>query len=133
MPQSFVIDQAATFAAVAFLSAEPKMVFGEQGRQDTGRDGVPRWTVEVVAAFRQFDKITNEVLKVNLASHKNPAEGLDMYTPIQMIGFVVGVTPPEERTDKDGRKKVVGGTAWYRAERIFALNSVPTPTSRKAE
>jgi hypothetical protein len=32
VPQTFVIDQTATFAALAFLFAEPRMVFGEQGR-----------------------------------------------------------------------------------------------------
>jgi hypothetical protein len=131
MPQTFRVDQAATFQAVAFLSAEPRMVFGEQGRQETTKDGVPRWTVEVVAAFRQFDKITSEVLKVTMASHKNPAEEIGLYTPIQMVGFTVGVTPPEERTDKDGRKKVVGGTAWYRCDEIRPLTVAPT--SRKAE
>jgi hypothetical protein len=131
VPQTFVIDQTQTFAALAFLTAEPRMVFGEQGRQETTKDGVPRWTVEVVAAFRQFDKVTNEVLKVTLASYKNPAEEIGMYTPVQLISFIVGVTPAEERTDKDGRKKITGGTAWYRCDEIRPLTVAPT--SRKAE
>jgi hypothetical protein len=130
MPQTFVIDQAATFAAVAFLSSTPRIEFGTRDKQETDRDGTPKWSVELVAAFRQFDKITNEVVKVTITSPKDPGESLGMYTPVQMIGFQIGVTPPEERTDKDGRKKITGGTVWYRAQEIRPLTAAPAPSRR---
>lgn len=119
MPQMFVIDQAATFSAVAFLESSPKMAYGRDGVQDTTRDGIPKWEVQLIGGFRdQFGKSAHEVIKVNVTSPKDPGEGMGPYTPVHMIGFVIGVTPPEERTDNQGRKKIVGGTVWYRAERI---------------
>jgi hypothetical protein len=118
MPQTFVVDQAATFQAVAFLSAEPKIAFGTRDKQETSADGTPKWTVELVAGFRQFGKVTSEVIKVSVTSHKNPGEGLGMYTPVNLVNFMVGVNPPEERTNDKGVKRIVGGTAWYRCDEI---------------
>ncbi|WP_207921586.1 hypothetical protein, partial [Micromonospora sp. KC721] len=44
MPQTFIVDQAATFQAVAFLGAEPRIEFGTRDKQETTKDGpgVPR-------------------------------------------------------------------------------------------
>lgn len=129
MPQTFIVDQRATFEAVAFLSAEPKMAFGSRDRQETSADGTPKWTVELVAGFRQFGKVTSEVIKVGVTSHKNPGEGLTMYTPVHLVNFTVGVNPPEERTnDKTGQKRIVGGTAWYRCDEIRSALA-PAPKS----
>ncbi|TDB64685.1 hypothetical protein, partial [Micromonospora sp. KC721] len=52
MPQTFIVDQAATFQAVAFLGAEPRIEFGTRDKQETTKDGLPRWDVQVVAGFR---------------------------------------------------------------------------------
>ncbi|WP_207921595.1 hypothetical protein, partial [Micromonospora sp. KC721] len=35
MPQTFIVDQAATFQAVAFLGAEPRIEFGTRDKQET--------------------------------------------------------------------------------------------------
>ncbi len=118
MPQTFIVDQRATFEAVAFLSAEPKMVLGSRDRQETSADGTPKWSVELVAGFRQFGKVTSEVIKVGVTSHKNPGDGLSMYTQVHLVNFTVGVNPPEERTNDKGVKRIVGGTAWYRCDEI---------------
>ena len=119
MPQTFVVDQRATFEAVAYLSCEPKIVFGTKDRQETSADGTPKWSVELVAGFRQFGKVTSEVIKVSVTSAKNPGDGLSMYTPVNLVNFTVGVNAPEERTnEKTGQKRIVGGTAWYRCDEI---------------
>ncbi|WP_207921589.1 hypothetical protein, partial [Micromonospora sp. KC721] len=34
MPQTFIVDQAATFQAVAFLGAEPRIEFGTRDKQE---------------------------------------------------------------------------------------------------
>lgn len=119
MPQTFVVDQKATFEAVAFLNCVPKMVFGSRDRQETATDGTPKWVIELVAGFRQFGQVTSEVIKVGVTSYKDPGEGLAMYTPVHLINFVVGVTPPEKRTnEKTGQERITGGTAWYRCDEI---------------
>ena len=125
MPQTFVIDQAASFAAVAFLSASPKQAFGTQ-QQETAKDGTPKWTIEVIAGFRDnFGKIQNEVMKVGYTGLKNPAENLGMYTPVQLINFTVGVMDKTTRDKTTGEVKVIGAQVWYRCDDIRPVSSPP--------
>ncbi|MFE7731617.1 hypothetical protein ACFU5D_38335, partial [Streptomyces anthocyanicus] len=108
----------------------PKMQFGTQ-QQDTAKDGTPKWEVQVVASFTQFGRTENEILKVGVLSHSNPGDALqNMPQPVELVGFRVGVTPAEKRTDRNGNEKVVGGTAWYQADEIRSTSAVPT--SRKS-
>jgi hypothetical protein len=126
MPQTFIVDQAATFQAVAFLGAEPKIEFGSRDKQEITRDGLPKWDVQVVAGFRDnFGKVNNEVIKVGFAGPKNPSEFLGMYTPVHLVGFTVGVMP---KTAKDDKDKVIGFTVWYRCDDIRPLNQAPAPS-----
>lgn len=130
MPQTFIVDQKATFEAVAFLSCEAKTVFGARDRQEQSADGTPKWQVELVCGFRQFGKVASEVIKVSVTSHRDPGEGLAMYTPVHLVNFTVGVNPPEERTnEKTGQKRIVGGTAWYRCDEIRSALA-PAPSSK---
>lgn len=118
MPQTFVVDQAATFTSVAFLEANPRLQFGSD-RQDTLADGTPKWDVQLIAGFRdQFGKTAHEVIRVGVAAGRNPGDGLSPYTPVQLVNFVVGVMPAEIRKDARGQEKVSGGTTWYRADEI---------------
>lgn len=115
--QNFKIDQAATFAGVIYLQCEPKTAFGTD-RQDTLKDGTPKWEVQVLGAFRdQFGKVSNEVVKIGVAAHKNPGEGIQPYTPVELRNFEVGVM---EKTKKlpSGEEKVIGVTVWFRAESL---------------
>ncbi|MEU4541705.1 hypothetical protein AB0G15_43450 [Streptosporangium sp. NPDC023825] len=119
MPQTFIVDQAATFSGLAFLESKPKLKFGSRDVQDTTSDGTPKWEVQLIGGFRdQFGQNAHEVIRVNIASHRDPGEGLGQYTPVHMIRFVVGVTPAEKRVDGQGREKITGGTVWYRADGI---------------
>ncbi|WP_033314679.1 hypothetical protein [Streptomyces iakyrus] len=132
MPAIFHVDQARTFKAVMFMSVAPKTVFGKNDVQDTTKDGTPKWEVQVVASFEQFGKIENEILKIGVNSHKNPGEALQhMPQPVELVGFRVGVSPVEKRTDSNGRERITGGTAWYQADEVRALNAVPA--GRKSE
>ena len=122
MPQTFVVDQSATFEAVALLSVEPKKQFGAE-TQDTNKDGVPKWEAQVVAGFKDnFGRVNNEVIKIGITSPKNPGENLSLYTPVQLVNFTVGVI---EKTAKDDRAKVIGFTVWYRADALRPLNAGP--------
>jgi hypothetical protein len=125
MPQIFRIDQAATFSAIAFLEATPKRIFGSS-EQDRTADGLPKWDVQLIAGFRdQFGNNAHEVIKVGVASGRNPGEGLAPYTPVALVGFVVGVVPAEIRKNNRGEDRVTGGTTWYRADEVRPI-SAPT-------
>lgn len=124
MPQNFKVDQAATFANVILLSSAPKLKFGSDVDQECTKDGTPKWEVQVAAGFHQFGKITNEVLKVGVASAKDPADGLTPYSPVELVGFEIGVM---EKTGKDGQ--VIGAQIWYRAEQIRSTASTGAPAA----
>lgn len=126
MFSNFKIDQAATFAGIAFLACEPKLKFGSQTDQECMKDGTPKWNVQVVAGFRdQFGKIQNEVLKIGVASAKNPGTGVNPYTPVELVGFEVGVMEKTKR-DQDGNEKVIGVQVWYRASGIRSTAATGT-------
>ncbi|MCA1709803.1 MAG: hypothetical protein LC808_43600, partial [Actinobacteria bacterium] len=72
----------------------------------------------LVAGFHQFGKISNEILKVGVVAHTNPGDGLGPYTPVELVGFEVGVM---ERKSRDGQ--VIGVQVWYRAEQLRAISS----------
>ncbi|WP_165942771.1 hypothetical protein, partial [Micromonospora sp. KC721] len=104
------------FQAVAFLGAEPRIEFGTRDKQETTKDGLPRWDVQVVAGFRDnFGKVQNEVIKVGYAGAKNPAESIGMYTPVHLVNFTVGVMEKRAKEDKD---KVIGFSVWYRCDEV---------------
>jgi hypothetical protein len=124
VPQTFKVDQAATFSAVVLLSCEPKLAFGST-EQDKDRDGTPKWELQLVGGFRQFGRTVNEVIKVGVVSDKNPAEGIPSFSPVQLVNFEVGVM---ERT-KNG--EFVGVQVWYRAESVRPIGAVPS--GRKSE
>lgn len=122
----FKIDQASTFQGVAFLSCDPKRLFGSD-RQDTAKDGTPKFEVQVVAMTRdQFGRPQNEVLRVGIASHTDPAKGLMPYTPVQLVNFEIGVMEKTKRNPETGEEKVIGVQVWYRAEAIRSLAAAPT-------
>jgi hypothetical protein len=117
MQQQFKVDQAATFASVILLSVEPKCGF-KSTEQERTRDGVPRWEVQLVAGFRQFDKVTNEVIKVNVASYTNPGDALTPYVPVELINFEVGVMEKTRKNRDTGVTEQIGINVWYRCDEV---------------
>jgi hypothetical protein len=118
MPQIFKIDQAATFSGMILLSVEPKVTFGGTEQERSG-DGILKWELQLVAGFRQFDKTNNEVLKVGLTSHINPGDGIPPYTPVELVGFEVGVM---DKKNKSG--EILGAQIWYRCSEIRSTAAV---------
>jgi hypothetical protein len=131
MISNFKIDQAATFAGLVFLSCEPKLGFRSTS-QETTKDGTPKWEVQILGAFRDgFGKTNNEVVKVGIAAHHNPAEGIPAFSPVQLVDFEVGVM---ERTKRDqaGQEQVIGVSVWFRASKIRSNAEVPVSTGKAA-
>lgn len=127
MIQNFAIDQAATFESLLFLSCEPKTAFGDAFRQETTKDGLPKWEAQLVARFRQFGRATNEIIKVGLVAERAPAEDLAPATPVELVGFEIGVM---DKKDRNGN--VTGAQVWYRCQEVRALAST-TPRQRRNE
>jgi hypothetical protein len=103
------------------------MCFDQKGVQETTKDGVLRWDLQILAGFRDsFGKITNEVIKVGYASPIDPSTEHTMYTPVTLDHLTVGVM---NRAAKDGRGQG-GFTLWYRCDGMHPVTSVP-PQTRK--
>lgn len=66
-----------------------------------------------VAAFRQFGRPQNEIIKVGIASEQNPADAVPPHTPVELVGFEIGVM---EKRNRD--EQVVGVQVWYRCQEI---------------
>lgn len=116
--QAFVVNQAETFSGLAALQSEPKAQFGT-GEQDTTKDGVPKWTVQLIAGFvDQFGKSQNEILNVTVASKDDPLAKVGQFTPVSLKGFQVGVM---DRRDRQGN--VLGAQVYFRAEAVEPATS----------
>lgn len=127
MPQTFKVDQAATFANMIALSSAPKLKFGSDTDQECTKDGTPKWEVQVAAGFYSFGKVTNEVLKIGVAAEKDPSEGFQLYAPVELVGFEVGVM---EKTGKDGSP--IGFQVWYRADEVRSTRATGPSTPAAA-
>ena len=126
MPMTFKVDQAATFKGLAFNTSAPKMQFGTQN-QETDPNGIGKWEVQVTAMSEGFQgKIETEVLKVGVVSATDPGEGLMPFTPVQLVGFEIGVMDKTTRDRNTGETKVIGAQVWYRAQEVRPINAAPT-------
>lgn len=117
MPQIYAIDQTATFERVMWLSSESKTRFGSDV-QETNKDGVPKWEVQLVASFRQFGRSTNEIIKVGMTSPSQPGTDLGPAEPVQLVGFEIGVM---DKKNREGQ--VVGAQVWYRCQEVRSLSA----------
>jgi len=122
MPQTYKVDQAATFSTVVLLSVEPKAIFGSD-EQDRTSDGVPKWEVQCAAGFRQFGKITNEIVKVGMISHQRPGDGIPAYSPIELVDLEIGVMPKSRKNRDTGDEEMIGVTVWARCSEIRAIGA----------
>jgi len=122
MAQNFKVDQAGTFAGpLVFIQCVEKRAInaaGQSAGQAKTNDGTPKWELHLLGLFNGFGgQITPEVIKVGIASVKNPAEGLSPQTPVVLDGLELGVM---EKTRKlsSGEEKIIGVNVWHRAEGI---------------
>ncbi len=118
---TFKVDQAATYAAIAFVQALPKTKFGSN-EPDLTKDGVPKWSVELLVVPRVGPgmQAKSELLRVGVASHEDPGHGLAPMSPVQLVDFEVGVMD-----GRDGKAQV-----WFRAGEI--RSTAATGTASKA-
>jgi hypothetical protein len=119
------------------VSREPRTAFGEQDKQETTKEGVPKWEAQFVAGFRQFGRPQNEIIRVVIASECNPGEGIGLAAPVQLIDFEIGVMEKTKRDPETGEQRLVGVTVWYRCAEIrptatTGSNGRPRPTPVEA-
>ena len=116
-PQVFTVEQAATFDFVMLMAVEPKLAF-RSDQQETTKDGVPKWEAHLSAAFKAFGKTEFTMLKVGLVAESNPGEGINPGTPVQLVGFQIGVMDKVVKDRETGESKTVGAQVWYRADEL---------------
>lgn len=91
------------FPSITFLGAGPKLDM-DKATQATDRAGVPKWEIHLTVSLRG-EGLQFQTIKVGIAAHTNPAEGL---TPGSVI-------PMPEGLEK-GEVLVKGNIVnWYRA------------------
>lgn len=107
MPQQVFVDQRATFALVLFMASEPRRRYrdGQWSPQETTSDGTLRWDCQV-AVTPTSGMGRPEVIKVGIASSKDPSEGLQPGQAVSFVALECGLMIP-----RDGAKASV----WFRA------------------
>jgi hypothetical protein len=120
VPQTFKVDQAATFTKVILLEVEPKVAYGSD-QQERNREGVLRWSAQVVAGFRAFDRSSNEVLKIGFDSETEPQ--IEPYTPIELVDFEIGFMAKERKNKETGASEMTGVSVWCRCREIRPISS----------
>lgn len=104
---NFKINQAESFTHAFLMGATPKVKFGSD-EPDLTKDGLPKWELQVAVGQLGFGgKVQNEVIRVSYAGHEDPADGIGVGTPVQLIGLELGVM------DKGGKVSV-----WFRCESV---------------
>lgn len=123
---NFKVNLPATFTGIAFLSCDPKTAFGRPDVQEMtkGDQPTPKWEVQVVALSRDaFGKAANGVMKVTIASFKDPGAGIAPYTAIDLTNFEVGVMEKTKKNPETKEEKVIGVNVYYRAEAIVKVQT----------
>lgn len=122
-PNSFKIDQAATFQMVMVMDVAPKLKFGSQTDQECMKDGTPKWVAQVAAGFRTFGAPRFAVLSITIASHEDPRQGVQPGMPVELVGLEVGVMDKKIKDRESGQERIVGAQVYYRAEGIRPIGA----------
>jgi len=132
-PQVFTVEQAATFDFVMLMAVEPKMAFKSDEQEQT-KDGTPKWEAHLSAAFKSFGKTEFTMIKVGLVGESNPGDGIAPGTPVELVGFQIGVMDKVVKDKETGESKTVGAQVWYRADSIRSTAATgPASGGRKAQ
>lgn len=133
-PQVFTVEQAATFNVVMLMAVEPKLKFGSQTEQETTNDGLGKWEAHLSAGFKAFGKTEYCMIKVGLVGEKNPGDGLAPGTPVELVGFQIGVMDKYVKDKESGQSKPVGAQVWYRADQLRSIAATaPATGGRKGQ
>lgn len=131
-PQVFTVEQAATFNTVRLMAVEPKLAF-KSDQQEMTKDNLGKWEAHVSAAFKAFGRTEWTMLKVGVVAEKDPGEGITPGTPVELVGFQIGVNDKYVKDKETGESKPVGAQVWYRADEIRSLAATGPRTNGKAE
>lgn len=118
MAGNYLIDPN-SFTGMVLMGSMPREKFGEPGTQERTSDGnVPKWTVEVAVSFppAQGRKVPSEVIAVTVPGHTDPADGLAVGTPVQLVSLRLGVSTAQLKGDR-----VQGGKAWFIADQVTSV------------
>lgn len=136
MLTNFKIDQTASFPmGVIYLACEPKLQRGSQEQDRVKASGQFKWESHLLVGVRNgFGQLGFETLKVGIATdtQRNPMEGVNPQTPVQLIDFEIGVMEKTKRNPETGQDMVIGVNVWYRASEIRPTSSTAGTGSKAA-
>ena len=130
MPQSVFIDFSRTFPnGVVFFGVKPKMVNIDKNDmksakvQATNSEGMPRWTVDVIAQVETFGEVKPEPFAVTIDSPTQPCTELGMGQIVEVVGLEMGTMA----------RKNGGFSHFFRADRVQAagMPAQSTPKQRQ--
>lgn len=120
MPGTFAIDITNTFATALLMASAPKMRFGTQ-EQDITANGERKWEVQAAVTFHAEHGMrpVSEVISITVAAGTDPAASIPPGTPVEFVGFRLGISAPE-RGQND---RIRGGKAWYQASGLRPVHA----------
>jgi hypothetical protein len=120
---SFTVDTSRTFALALFMGSGPKLKFGS-AEQDVNSSGERKWEVQVACTWHPEYGMApaSDVIKITCLGGTDPAAGLTPGTPVTFQDFKVGISSPEQREQKGGGTRVVGGKPFYACAAIKPAN-----------
>jgi len=120
MPGSVIVHPD-TYASALMMQSSPKEVFGQNGVQETTRDGEKKWVASVAISYTpDYNGIVSpaEVLNVGIVG-EDPGIACPPGTSVMFDMLRQGVSAPEQRERKDGNgTRVTGGKPFYTARAI---------------
>jgi hypothetical protein len=129
---SYVIDAAQTFQTVILMGCQKRTKF-QSDEVDTDVNGTPKWSVDLAISTLAVGNMppVSEVIKATCASATDPCEGLNPGTQVQLQGFRIGISAPEQRPGRDGGTKIFGGKPFFSCT---GVTSAATPSwSKKSD
>jgi hypothetical protein len=108
---SFTVDTTKTFAVALFMGSGPKMRY-QSTEQDVSASGERKWEIQCACTwFPEYGMApASDVIRITVLGGTDPAEGIQVGSPIEFTDFKVGISAPE-RTEKGVR----GGRPYYGA------------------
>ena len=123
---TYAVDTNRTFSTVILMGSGPRLKFGTQ-EQEVSANGERKWSIESAVTFHPTSpnmRPVSEVISVVVTGPpSDPAASIPPGSAIELDGFRVGISPPEQRDN--GR--IAGGRPWYQASGIRPVNGRPAP------
>lgn len=116
---TFTVSASETFSNVLLMASGPRLRFGTD-EQDVSKAGEKKWELTCAVTFRAENgmRAQSEVIQLTCTGGAaDPAASIAPGTPVELLGFRVGISTPEQRTNERG-SRIVGGKPWFQCSGV---------------